>query len=381
MQIASDVIYVGVTDTGIDLFESQYKVHGGVTYNSYAIIDEKIAIMDSTDAHFTSEWLENVEKALSGKDADYLIVHHMEPDHSANISAFAKRYPDALIVASEKAFGMMKNFFGTDYPDRRIVVKDGDKLCLGRHTLTFISAPMVHWPEVMVSYDDESKLLFSADAFGRFGLIDDSDWIQEARRYYIGIVGKYGQQVSALLKKLAALNIKAICPLHGPVVTNVGEAVDLYSTWAQYRADGDGTVIAYASVYGNTKDAAQKLADLLEERSEQVHLFDLSRCDMHEAIALAFARPRLILAASTYNGGVFPPMKAFIDGLIERGYRNRRVGLIENGSWAPMAAKVMKNMLSECRDITFLENEVRILSRLNEESHEKLLALAGEIKI
>ena len=380
MQISKDLIYVGVTDSGKDLFEGQYKVPCGITYNSYAIIDEKIAVMDTTDGEFCETWLANVEKALNGRDADYLIVQHMEPDHSSNIVGFAKRYPKATVVASEKAFVMMKNFYGSDYVDRRLVVKEGDKLSLGKHTLSFISAPMVHWPEVIMTYDECDKVLFSADGFGRFGnAAEDDDWKEEARRYYIGIVGKYGAQVSAVLKKAASLDIKIICPLHGPVLTkNLGYYIDLYTKWASYTPEEDGVAVAYASVYGNTRAAAEMIADRIG-KGTKVKLFDLSRCDMHEAIAYAFAYPKLVLASTTYNADLFPPVKAFIDGLRERGYRNRKVGLIENGSWAPMAAKLMKASFESCKDISFADTTVKILSSLSDDSRAALEALALEM--
>ncbi|MBE6644385.1 MAG: FprA family A-type flavoprotein [Ruminococcaceae bacterium] len=380
MQISKDLIYVGVTDSGKDLFEGQYKVPCGITYNSYAIIDEKIAVMDTTDGEFCETWLANVEKALNGRDADYLIVQHMEPDHSSNIVGFAKRYPKATVVASEKAFVMMKNFYGSDYVDRRLVVKEGDKLSLGKHTLSFISAPMVHWPEVIMTYDECDKVLFSADGFGRFGnAAEDDDWKEEARRYYIGIVGKYGAQVSAVLKKAASLDIKIICPLHGPVLTkNLGYYIDLYTKWASYTPEEDGVAVAYASVYGNTRAAAEMIADRIG-KGTKVKLFDLSRCDIHEAIAYAFAYPKLVLASTTYNADLFPPVKAFIDGLRERGYRNRKVGLIENGSWAPMAAKLMKASFESCKDISFADTTVKILSSLSDDSRAALEALALEM--
>jgi len=380
MQISKDLIYVGVTDSGKDLFEGQYKVPCGITYNSYAIIDEKIAVMDTTDGEFCETWLANVEKALNGRDADYLIVQHMEPDHSSNIVGFAKRYPKATVVASEKAFVMMKNFYGSDYVDRRLVVKEGDKLSLGKHTLSFISAPMVHWPEVIMTYDECDKVLFSADGFGRFGnAAEDDDWKEEARRYYIGIVGKYGAQVSAVLKKAASLDIKIICPLHGPVLTkNLGYYIDLYTKWASYTPEEDGVAVAYASVYGNTRAAAEMIADRIG-KGTKVKLFDLSRCDIHEAIAYAFAYPKLVLASTTYNADLFPPVKAFIDGLRERGYRNRKVGLIENGSWAPMAAKLMKASFESCKDISFAATTVKILSSLSDDSRAALEALALEM--
>lgn len=381
MQISNDIIYAGVCDLEVDLFESQYKVPDGVTYNSYVILDEKTAVMDTAERNFTKEWLDGVERALGGRDADYLIVQHMEPDHSANIDSFAKRYPNAKIVASDKAFSMMKNFFGTSFIDRGIIVKEGDKLSLGKHTLSFIAAPMVHWPEVIMTYDECDKVLFSADAFGRFGSADASeDWKEEARRYYIGIVGKYGTQVTALLKKAAALDIRTICPLHGPVLSEgLGYCIDLYSKWASYTPEEDGVVIAYTSVYGHTKEAAELLAQRLGD-GIKVKLFDLARCDIHEAIAYAFAYSKLVLATTTYNADIFPPMRAYIDALRERGYKNRTVGLIENGSWAPMAAKVMRASLEPCRDIRFTEQTVKLLSSLGDESRAAIDALAEELK-
>ena len=381
MQISKDIIYVGVTDSAKDLFEGQYKVPDGVTYNSYVILDEKTAIMDSTDKDFCDQWLSNVEAALDGRSADYLVVQHMEPDHSSNIVGFLKRYPGATVVASEKAFTMMKNFYGSAFEDGRIVVKEGDKLPLGKHTLTFITAPMVHWPEVIMTYDECDKVLFSADGFGRFGSSSEEDeWREEARRYYIGIVGKYGAQVNAVLKKAASLDVKAILPLHGPALTkDLGYYIDLYSRWASYEPEEDGVVIAYASVYGNTRAAAEMLAARIGEGT-RVELFDLARCDFHKAVAYAFAYPRLVLASTTYNGDVFPVMRAFIDALRERGYKNRKVGFIENGSWAPMAAKIMRASLEECKGISFADTTVKVLSALSDESRAAIEALAEEMK-
>ena len=377
MEITKDIIYIGVNDHDIDLFEGQYAVPAGMAYNSYVIKDEKIAVMDTVDAHFGEQWLANLRDAL-----DYLVVQHMEPDHSANIAAFAQAYPDATIVASAKAFTMMKNFFGTDYAERRTVVGDGDTLPLGEHTLTFVTAPMVHWPEVIVTYDNRDKVLFSADGFGKFGALDtEEDWACEARRYYFGIVGKYGAQVQALLRKASALDIAVICPLHGPILTeNLGYYLGLYNTWSSYTPESCGVLIAYTSVYGNTKAAAELLAERLSERGcEKVVLTDLARSDMAEAVEDAFRYDRLVLATTTYNAELFPFMREFISELTERGYRGRKVGLVENGSWAPMAAKVMRGMLEGCKDITFTDTTVRILSALSEESRAAIDAMADEL--
>lgn len=382
MEITKDIIYIGVNDHDIDLFEGQYAVPAGMAYNSYVIKDEKIAVMDTVDAHFGEQWLANLRDALDGRAPDYLVVQHMEPDHSANIAAFAQAYPDATIVASAKAFTMMKNFFGTDYAERRTVVGDGDTLPLGEHTLTFVTAPMVHWPEVIVTYDSRDKVLFSADGFGKFGALDtEEDWACEARRYYFGIVGKYGAQVQALLRKASALDIALICPLHGPVLTeNIGYYLGLYNTWSSYTPENCGVLIAYTSVYGNTKAAAELLAERLRERGcEKVVLTDLARSDMAEAVEDAFRYDRLVLATTTYNAELFPFMREFISELTERGYRGRKVGLVENGSWAPMAAKVMRGMLEGCKDITFTDTTVRILSALSEESRAAIDAMADEL--
>ena len=382
MEITKDIIYIGVNDHDIDLFEGQYAVPAGMAYNSYVIKDEKIAVMDTVDAHFGEQWLANLRDALNGRAPDYLVVQHMEPDHSANIAAFAQAYPDATIVASAKAFTMMKNFFGTDYAERRTVVGDGDTLPLGEHTLTFVTAPMVHWPEVIVTYDNRDKVLFSADGFGKFGALDtEEDWACEARRYYFGIVGKYGAQVQALLRKASALDIAVICPLHGPVLTeNLGYYLGLYNTWSSYTPENCGVLIAYTSVYGNTKAAAELLAERLRERGcEKVVLTDLARSDMAEAVEDAFRYDRLVLATTTYNAELFPFMREFISELTERGYRGRKVGLVENGSWAPMAAKVMRGMLEGCKDITFTDTTVRILSALSEESRAAIDAMADEL--
>ena len=378
---SKDIRYVGVNDHQIDLFEGQYIVPNGMSYNSYVILDEKIAVMDSVDRGFTEQWLNNLSTALEGRQPDYLVVHHMEPDHSASITAFLERYPQADVVASAKAFAMMKNFFGSDFADRRIVVAEGSKLSLGRHELTFITAPMIHWPEVMMSYDALDRALFSADAFGKFGALDvEDEWACEARRYYFGIVGKYGAQVQALLKKASALKIAAICPLHGPVLEeNVADYIRLYDTWSAYRPEDQGIVIAYASMYGNTKEAAQLLGSMLEEKGEKVSMFDLARDDMAEAVEDAFRYHALVLAAPTYNAGVFPVMREFIHHLTERNYQSRTVALIENGSWAPTAAKVMRGMLEGSKNLTFAETPVRILSAVNEESKAQLRLLADEL--
>lgn len=377
----NDIKYVGVNDHHIDLFEGQYVVPHGMSYNSYIILDDKIAVMDSVDCRFTGEWLNNLSAALDGREPDYLVVHHMEPDHSASIAAFLDRYPAAVVVASAKAFAMMKNFFGCDYAEQRIVIAEGSRLSLGRHELAFIAAPMIHWPEVMMTYDASAKVLFSADAFGKFGALDvEEEWACEARRYYFGIVGKYGAQVQALLKKAAALEIAAIYPLHGPVLgENAAECIRLYDLWSAYRPEDRGVVIAYASMYGNTKAAAELLAETLRGKNEKVSLFDLARDDMAEAVEDAFRYDRLVLAAPTYNAGVFPVMRAFISHLTERNYQNRTVALMENGSWAPTAAKVMRGMLEGCKNLTFADTQVKILSALSEDSRAQLKALADEL--
>ena len=382
MKITADVKYIGVNDREIDLFEGQYIVPEGMAYNSYAIIDEKIAIMDSVDAGFTAEWFANIENALEGRKPDYLIVQHMEPDHSASIKHFADAYPQATIVSSSKAFAMMKNFFGTDFSERQLVVGEGDKLTLGKHELTFVSAPMVHWPEVIVTYDSTDKILFSADGFGKFGALDaEEDWACEARRYYIGIVGKYGAQVQALLKKAAALDIEIICPLHGPVLTeNLGYYINLYDIWSSYRPEEEGVMIAYTSVYSNTKKAVMLLEEKLKALGcPKVVVNDLARCDMAEAVEDAFRYSKLVLATTTYNADIFPFMREFINHLTERGYQNRTVGMIENGTWAPMAAKVMKGMLEKSKNLTYTETNVKIMSALNAESEAQLDALAKEL--
>ena len=382
MFITNDIRYVGVNDHQVDLFEGQYKVPGGMAYNSYVILDEKIAIMDTVDKNFTHEWLDNIQSALGGRKPDYLVVQHMEPDHAANVGNFMKLYPETTIVSSAKAFNMMGPFFGTSYEDRRIVVGEGDTLSLGKHTLAFVAAPMVHWPEVIVTYDVLDKVLFSADGFGKFGALDvDEPWDDEARRYYIGIVGKYGAQVQALLKKAATLDIQTICPLHGPVLKeNLGHYIRLYDLWSSYTVETEGVVIAYTSVYGNTKAAVEKLADKLRANGcPKVIVHDLARCDMAQAVADAFRYSKLVLATTTYHADVFPFMKEFIHHLTERNFRNRTVALMENGSWAPLAAKVMRKMLEECKNLTFTETTVRILSALNETSAKQVDALANEL--
>lgn len=382
MTITNDIKYIGVNDHNIDLFEGQYVVPNGMAYNSYVIVDEKIAIMDTVDAAFTHEWLDNIQNALDGKAPDYLIVQHMEPDHSANILNFSKAYPETVIVSSAKAFAMMKNFFGTDFAEKRIVVGEGDTLSLGKHTLTFVTAPMVHWPEVIVTYDSFDKVLFSADGFGKFGALDaKEDWACEARRYYIGIVGKYGAQVQALLKKAAGLDISIICPLHGPVLTeNLSYYIDLYNTWSSYQPEEDGIVIAYTSVYGNTRKAVMLLAEKLKACGcPKVVVNDLARCDMAEAVEDAFRYGKLVLATTTYNAEIFPFMREFINHLTERNFSNRTVAFIENGSWAPLAAKVMKGMLEKSKNLTYADTTVRIMSALNEESMADLNSLADEL--
>ena len=382
MTVTNDIRYIGVDDHKIDLFEGQYIVPNGMSYNSYAIIDEKIAIMDTVDKNFAEEWLNNVEKALEGRTPDYLVVHHMEPDHSANVDKFLTTYPEAVVVASNKAFTMMKQFFGTDYADRRIVVGEGDTLALGKHTLTFATAPMVHWPEVIVSYDSCDKVLFSADAFGKFGALDtEEDWACEARRYYIGIVGKYGPSAQALLKKAAGLDIEIICPLHGPVLKeNLGYYINLYDIWSSYRPEDEGVLIAYTSIYGNTKKAVELLAQKLTEKGcPKVAVADLARDDMAEAVEDAFRYSKLVLATTTYNGDMFPFMKEFINHLTERNYQNRTVAFMENGSWGPMAAKAMAKMLENSKNLTYTENNVKILSALSEESNKQIEALAEEL--
>ena len=382
MTITNDIRYVGVNDHQVDLFEGQYVVPNGMSYNSYVILDEKVAVMDTVDQNFTAEWLKNIETVLEGRKPDYLVVHHMEPDHSANIDKFLTAYPEATVVSSAKAFVMMKQFFGTDYADRRIVVGEGSTLCLGKHTLTFVTAPMVHWPEVIVSYDSCDKVLFSADGFGKFGALDaEEDWACEARRYYIGIVGKYGAQTQALLKKAAGLDIAIICPLHGPVLTeNLGYYINLYDIWSSYRVEDEGVLIAYTSVYGHTRKAVELLAQKLEEKGcPKVTVADLARDDMAEAVEDAFRYSKLVLATTTYNGDVFPFMKEFIHHLTERGYQNRTVAFMENGSWAPVAGKVMARMLENSKNLTYTENNVKIFSALSDESRAQIEALAEEL--
>ena len=382
MKISNDIRYVGVNDHQVDLFEGQYDVPNGMSYNSYVIMDEKIAVMDTVDKNFTHEWLDNLEHVLNGRKPDYLIVQHMEPDHSANIDKFLNVYPEATVVSSAKAFNMMKNFFGTDYEERRIVVGEGSTLTLGKHTLTFVTAPMVHWPEVIVTYDSTDKVLFSADGFGKFGALDvEEDWACEARRYYIGIVGKYGAQVQALLKKASGLDIQTICPLHGPILTeNLGYYINLYDIWSSYRVESEGVVIAYTSVYGHTKAAVELLAERLKAKGcPKVEIHDLARTDMAEAVEDAFRYGKLVLATTTYNADIFPFMKEFINHLTERGYKNRTIGLMENGSWAPLAAKVMRGMLEGCKNLTFTDTTVKIMSALNAENREQIEAMADEL--
>lgn len=382
MYISDDIKYIGVNDHEIDLFEGQYIVPNGMAYNSYAILDEKIAIMDSVDGNFKDEWLKNIADTLGERTPDYLVVQHMEPDHSANIVSFAQTYPDAKIVASSRAFAMMKNFYGTDFVDKQVVVGEGDTLSLGKHTLTFVTAPMVHWPEVIVTYDDVDKVLFSADGFGKFGALDvEEDWACEARRYYFGIVGKYGTQVQNLLKKAAKLDIQTICPLHGPVLNeNLGYYIGLYDTWSGYKAEEEGIMIAYTSVYGNTKKAVELLAQRLSEKgAKKVVLNDLARSDMAEVVEDAFRYDKIVFATTTYNGDIFPFMREFISDLTERNFQNKTVAFIENGSWAPTAARVMSEMLSKAKNITYTDTTVRVVSALNNESEAQLDALADEL--
>ena len=382
MTITKDIRYVGVNDHQVDLFEGQYVVPNGMSYNSYVILDEKIAVMDTVDRNFTHQWLDNLQTVLEGRKPDYLVIQHMEPDHSANIMNFLKVYPEATVVSSAKAFTMMKQFFGDDFESRRVVVGEGDTLALGKHTLAFVAAPMVHWPEVIVTYDTCDKVLFSADGFGKFGALDvQEDWACEARRYYIGIVGKYGAQVQALLKKAAGLDISIICPLHGPVLTeNLGYYINLYDIWSSYRVESEGIVVAYTSVYGHTKAAVELLAQKLREKGcPKVVVHDLARCDMAEAVEDAFRYGKLVLATTTYNADIFPFMKEFIHHLTERNYRNRTIGLVENGTWAPLAAKVMTKMFEGCKNLTFTDTTVRILSALNEDSKAQIEAMANEL--
>ena len=382
MKITDSVIYVGVNDHDIDLFEGQYVVPNGMAYNSYIVKGEKTAVMDSVDINFYSQWMDNIKEALNGKAPDYIIVQHMEPDHSASINIFMQTYTETKIVASKQAFAMMKNFFGTDYPERQIIVGENATLDLGGRVLTFVTASMVHWPEVIVTYDSKDKILFSADGFGKFGALDvEEDWACEARRYYFGIVGKYGTPVQNLLKKAANLEIEKICPLHGPILTeNLGYYLDLYNTWSSYSVESEGVVIAYTSVYGNTKKAALKLAEILKEKGcPKVTVTDLARDDFAEAIEDAFRYGKLVLATTTYNSDVFPFMKSFVDGLRERQYQNRTIGIIENGSWFPTAAKIIKGMLEKSKDITYTDTTVTIKSAMNEENIKQLEALADEL--
>lgn len=386
MQVTDSIRYVGVNDHQVDLFEGQYQVPNGMSYNSYVILDEKVAVMDTVDIHFGEEWMANVKAVLAGRTPDYLIVQHMEPDHSANISRFLEEYPQATVVATAKAFVMMKQFFGNDYADRRIVASEMSELSLGAHTLHFVMTPMVHWPEVMVTYESSEKVLFSADGFGKFGALDcDEPWDDEARRYYIGIVGKYGVQVQALLKKAAALDIAVVCPLHGPVLTSdLSHYVNLYQLWSTYTPEKEAVVIAYASVYGNTKEAALLLADILREKGKEVHVYDLARCDMSQAVADAFCCSSLVLASITYNADCYPCMKTFINQLVEHNYQKRTVGFIENGSWAPMAAKVMQKMLEGCKNLTMAEPVVTVRGAVTKQAKpqikEQMSALAAELE-
>lgn len=382
-KVTEDIIYVGVNDHEVDLFEGQYDVPNGMAYNSYVVLDEKVAVFDTVDAHFKDEWLANLEEAFAGRTPDYLIVQHMEPDHAANIANFAEKYPEAKIVGNAKTFPMMKQFFGTDFADRQVIVKEGETLSTGKHNLTFVMAPMVHWPEVMMTYDTTDKIFFSADAFGKFGALDvEEEWDCEARRYYIGIVGKYGPMVQKLFGKVGSLEIKAICPLHGPVLTeNLEHYLNLYNIWSSYQVETEGTVIAYTSVYGNTKKAVELLAEKLkEEGCPKVVVTDLARDDMAEAVEDAFRYGKLILATTTYNGDIFPFMKEFINHLTERSYQNRMIGFVENGSWTPMAAKIMKAAFEKSKNITFADTTVTIRSAVDETSEAQIVALAKEMK-
>ena len=382
-KVTEDIIYVGVNDHEVDLFEGQYDVPNGMAYNSYVVLDEKVAVFDTVDAHFKDEWLANLEEAFAGRTPDYLIVQHMEPDHAANIANFAEKYPEAKIVGNAKTFPMMKQFFGTDFADRQVIVKEGETLSTGKHNLTFVMAPMVHWPVVMMTYDTTDKIFFSADAFGKFGALDvEEEWDCEARRYYIGIVGKYGPMVQKLFGKVGSLEIKAICPLHGPVLTeNLEHYLNLYNIWSSYQVETEGTVIAYTSVYGNTKKAVELLAEKLkEEGCPKVVVTDLARDDMAEAVEDAFRYGKLILATTTYNGDIFPFMKEFINHLTERNYQNRMIGFVENGSWTPMAAKIMKAAFEKSKNITFADTTVTIRSAVDETSEAQIAALAKEMK-
>lgn len=385
MKVAKDILFIGVNDHKIDLFEGQYPVKNGMSYNSYVIKDEKIAVMDTVDQNFTQEWLDNLQNALNGREPDYLIVQHMEPDHSANVDVFMNLYKKTVIVSSSKSFQMMKNYFGHEYEDRRVVVGEGSVLSLGKHNLKFIAAPMVHWPEVIVTYDETEKVLFSADAFGKFGALDgdeiSGDWVDEARRYYIGIVGKYGAQVQSLLKKTAALDIQKICPLHGPMLNeNLEYYLNLYQIWSSYAQEKEGVAIFYTSVYGHTKKAVEKLAKLLKDKNcPEVKVYDLARSDMSQAVADAFSYGKIVLATTTYNADIFPHMKEFINHLTERNFQNKTVGFIENGTWVPMAAKIMKTMLEGCKNLTFTQNNVKIVSAVNGENIAELESLVAEL--
>ena len=382
MEITKDIVYLGVNDRAVDLFESQYSVPNGMAYNSYLIMDDQTVVMDTVDAHFTDEWITKIAAALGNRAPDYLVVQHMEPDHAGSIDAFAQAYPTTKIVSSAKAFVMMQQFFGTDYADRRIVVKEGDTLPLGHHTLHFVTAPMVHWPEVVMTYDDADKVLFSADAFGKFGALDvEEEWLPEARRYFIGIVGKYGVQVQAVLKKAAGLDIETICSLHGPILhkEQLADVLAAYDTWSAYRPETDGILVAYTSIYGHTADAAEQLAEELRTKGQQVVVMDLARCDMAEAVAQAFRFSKLVLATPTYNGDVFPFTKTFIEHLTERNYQNRTVALMENGSWAPTAARVMRKMFEASKNLTILDETVTVKGSLDDASTAQLHALADAL--
>lgn len=382
MEITKDIVYLGVDDHAVDLFESQYSVPNGMAYNSYLIMDDQTVVMDTVDAHFTDEWITKIAAALGDRAPDYLVVQHMEPDHAGSIDAFAQAYPTTKIVSSAKAFVMMQQFFGTDYADRRIVVKEGDTLPLGHHTLHFVTAPMVHWPEVIMTYDDADKVLFSADAFGKFGALDvEEEWLPEARRYFIGIVGKYGVQVQAVLKKAAGLDIETICSLHGPILhkEQLADVLAAYDTWSAYRPETDGILVAYTSIYGHTADAAEQLAEELRTKGQQVVVMDLARCDMAEAVAQAFRFSKLVLATPTYNGDVFPFTKTFIEHLTERNYQNRTVALMENGSWAPTAARVMRKMFEASKNLTILDETVTVKGSLDDASTAQLHALADAL--
>ena len=382
MEITKDIVYLGVNDHAVDLFESQYSVPNGMAYNSYLIMDDQTVVMDTVDAHFTDEWITKIAAALGDRAPDYLVVQHMEPDHAGSIDAFAQAYPTTKIVSSAKAFVMMQQFFGTDYADRRIVVKEGDTLPLGHHTLHFVTAPMVHWPEVIMTYDDADKVLFSADAFGKFGALDvEEEWLPEARRYFIGIVGKYGVQVQAVLKKAAGLDIETICSLHGPILhkEQLAAVLAAYDTWSAYRPETDGILVAYTSIYGHTADAAEQLAEELRTKGQQVVVMDLARCDMAEAVAQAFRFSKLVLATPTYNGDVFPFTKTFIEHLTERNYQNRTVALMENGSWAPTAARVMRKMFEASKNLTILDETVTVKGSLDDASTAQLHALVDAL--